>query len=58
LLPGPGQNADPTRQTLYCGISAVFADDHTAVVALAIHDTVYLIDFTVKHIVLDDALRM
>jgi alpha,alpha-trehalose phosphorylase (configuration-retaining) len=39
------------------GISAVFANDHTAVVALAIHDTVYLIDFSVKHIVLDDAMR-
>ncbi|KAJ9149436.1 Glycosyltransferase family 4 protein [Pleurostoma richardsiae] len=44
--------------TLYLGISAVFSDDHTAVVALAIHDTVYLIDFSVKHIVLDDALRI
>jgi glycosyltransferase involved in cell wall biosynthesis len=28
------------------------------VVALAIHDTVYLIDFSVKHIMLDDAMRM
>jgi hypothetical protein len=45
-------------KTLYLGISAVFADDHTAVVALAIHDTVYLIDFSVKHIVLDDALKL
>lgn len=40
------------------GISAVFADDHTAVVALAIHDTTYLIDFSVKHIVLDDAFKI
>ncbi|KAH7368071.1 clock-controlled-9 protein [Plectosphaerella cucumerina] len=53
-----GDAFGPSLTTLYCGISAVFADDHTAVVALAIHDTVYLIDFTVKHIVLDDALRM
>lgn len=43
---------------MYLGISAVFSDDHTAVVALAIHDTVYLVDFSVKHIVLDDALKM
>ncbi|KAF7549550.1 hypothetical protein G7046_g8310 [Stylonectria norvegica] len=43
--------------TLYLGISAVFTDDHTAVVALAIHDTIYLLDFSVKHIVLDDAMR-
>ena len=36
----------------------MFSDDHTAVVALAIHDTVYLIDFSVRHILLDDALKM
>ncbi|KAK3386104.1 hypothetical protein B0H63DRAFT_395632 [Podospora didyma] len=48
----------PALTTLYLGISAVFSDDHTAVVALAIHDTIYLIDFSIKHIVLDDALRM
>ncbi|OIW25617.1 glycosyltransferase family 4 protein [Coniochaeta ligniaria NRRL 30616] len=48
----------PALTTLYLGISAVFSDDHTAVVALAIHDTVYLIDFSVRHIVLDDALKM
>ncbi|KAJ4291246.1 hypothetical protein N0V88_006246 [Collariella sp. IMI 366227] len=48
----------PSLTTLYLGISAVFADDHTAVVALAIHDTVYLVDFSVKRIVLDDAMRM
>ncbi|KAH6616023.1 glycosyltransferase family 4 protein [Chaetomium sp. MPI-SDFR-AT-0129] len=44
--------------TLYLGISAMFADDHTAVVALAIHDTIYLVDFSVKYIVLDDAMKM
>ncbi|KAK4131279.1 glycosyltransferase family 4 protein [Trichocladium antarcticum] len=47
----------PALTTLYLGISAVFSDDHTAVVAVAIHDTVYLVDFSVKTIVLDDALR-
>lgn len=44
--------------TLYLGISAVFADDHTAAVAIAIHDTTYLLDFTVKYIELDDALQI
>ncbi|KAG5756947.1 hypothetical protein H9Q70_000486 [Fusarium xylarioides] len=44
-------------QTLYLGISAVFADDHTAVIALAIHDTVYLNDFSIKHISLDEDMR-
>ena len=41
-------------QTLYLGISAVFADDHTVAVAMAVHDTVYLVDFSVKHVALDD----
>ncbi|CAK7211470.1 hypothetical protein SCUCBS95973_001126 [Sporothrix curviconia] len=44
----------PALTTLYVGISAVFSDDHTAVVALAIHDSVYLVDFSVKHLVLDE----
>lgn len=44
--------------TLYIGIAAVFSDDHTAAVALAIHDTVYLLDFSVKYIALDDAMKM
>ncbi|KAK0611420.1 glycosyltransferase family 4 protein [Immersiella caudata] len=48
----------PALTTLYLGISAVFSDDHTAVVAVAVHDTTYLIDFSVKHIVLDDAMKM
>lgn len=48
----------PALTTLFLGISAVFSDDHTAVVALAIHDTIYLTDFSVKHIVLDDALKL
>lgn len=51
-------NANLTQlQTLYLGISAVFADDHTAVIALAIHDTVYLNDFSIKHISLDEDMR-
>ncbi|KAG7103348.1 Trehalose phosphorylase like protein [Verticillium longisporum] len=53
-----GNTFGPALTTLFVGISAVFADDHTAVVATAVHDTVYLIDFTVKNVVLDDALRM
>lgn len=57
-MPLPADIGLPHPKTLYLGISAVFSDDHTAVVALAIHDTVYLIDFSVKHIVLDDALKM
>lgn len=44
--------------TLYLGISAVFADDHTAAVALAIHDITYLIDFSVKYIMLDDGMNI
>ena len=35
-------------------MSAVFSDDHTAAVAIAIRDTTYLIDFSVRSIVLDD----
>ncbi len=44
-------------QTLYLGVSAVFSNDHTVVVAIAIHDTIYLVDFSVKHIELDDTLK-
>lgn len=40
--------------TLYVGISAVLTDDHTAAVALAIHDNVYLVDFCIKHILIND----
>ncbi|KAH6672993.1 glycosyltransferase family 4 protein [Halenospora varia] len=42
---------------LYAGISAAFSDDHTAVVAIAIHDTTYLLDFSVKTIDLDGSLK-
>ncbi|WAO87443.1 Glycos-transf-1 domain-containing protein [Fusarium falciforme] len=44
--------------TLYLGISGVFSDDQTAIVSLAINDSIYLLDFSVKHIVLDDVLRV
>ncbi|KEY72686.1 hypothetical protein S7711_02476 [Stachybotrys chartarum IBT 7711] len=40
---------------LYLGISAVFRNEKTAAVALAIHDTVYLVDYCVKQVVLDHA---
>jgi hypothetical protein len=36
-------------------MSAVKADAHTVVIALAIHDATYLLDFSVEHINLDDA---
>lgn len=36
----------------------MFANDQTAVVALAINDSVYLIDFSVKYFVLGDGLKM
>lgn len=42
--------------TLYLGVSAILTDDHTAAVAIAVHDTTYLIDFSLKHIPLDDAM--
>lgn len=47
----------PISQVLYAGISAAFSDDHTAVVAIAIHDTTYLLDFSVKTIDLDSSLK-
>ncbi|KUJ15346.1 glycosyltransferase family 4 protein [Mollisia scopiformis] len=43
----------PALTTLYAGISAVFSDSHTAVVAVAIHDNTYLLDFSVKDIELN-----
>lgn len=36
----------------------MFSDDQTAIVSLAINDSIYLLDFSVKHIVLDDVLRV
>ncbi|KAF5697502.1 Trehalose phosphorylase [Fusarium mundagurra] len=48
----------PALTTLYLGISGVFSDDQTAIISLAINDSIYLLDFSVKHIVLDDVLRM
>ncbi|KKA29684.1 hypothetical protein TD95_001351 [Thielaviopsis punctulata] len=35
---------------LYLGISATFSDDHTAAVAIAIHDTTYLVDFSIANV--------
>ncbi|SCO84437.1 probable CCG-9 trehalose synthase (clock-controlled gene-9) [Fusarium oxysporum] len=48
----------PALTTLYLGISGVFSDDQTAIISLAINDSIYLLDFSVKHIVLDNVLRM
>ena len=42
------------KQPLFVGISAVFSDVHNAVVATAIHDSVYLRDFAVKHLELEN----
>ncbi|KAF4625233.1 hypothetical protein G7Y89_g12932 [Cudoniella acicularis] len=43
--------------TLYTGIAAAFSDSHTAVVAIAIHDNTYLLDFSVKTIELNGNLK-
>ncbi|CAG9982635.1 unnamed protein product [Clonostachys byssicola] len=50
-----GSGFGPGLTTLYLGMSAVKADAHTVVIALAIHDATYLLDFSVEHINLDDA---
>ncbi|TVY25528.1 Trehalose phosphorylase [Lachnellula hyalina] len=42
---------------LYAGVSAAFSDHNTAVIAIAIHDPVYLLDFSVKTIELGDGLE-
>lgn len=47
----------PALTTLYAGISAVFNDSHTAVVAVAIHDNTYLLDFSVKNVELNGGLQ-
>ncbi|EMT72112.1 Trehalose phosphorylase [Fusarium odoratissimum] len=44
----------PALTRLYLGISAVFSNDQTALIALAINDGIYLIDFSVKHLDLSD----
>lgn len=44
------------QQTLYVGISAVFSDLHTAIVAIAIHDITYLLDFSVHDVELNGRL--
>lgn len=45
---GKEENFGPSLTTLYLGISASFCNDgnKTATVALAIHDTIYLVDFS------------
>ncbi|KAH7319585.1 glycosyltransferase family 4 protein [Stachybotrys elegans] len=40
--------------TLYLGISAVFQNEKTVLVAIAIHDTVYLVDYTLRKVTLDN----
>jgi glycosyltransferase involved in cell wall biosynthesis len=47
----------PALTTLYVGISAVFSDLHTAIVAIAIHDITYLLDFSVHNIELNGSLN-
>ncbi|KAJ4044709.1 hypothetical protein NW761_008377 [Fusarium oxysporum] len=44
----------PALTRLYLGISAVFSNDQTALIALAINDGIYLTDFSVKHLDLSD----
>ncbi|KAJ4123945.1 hypothetical protein NW765_006990 [Fusarium oxysporum] len=44
----------PALTRLYLGISAVFSNDHTALIALAINDGIYLTDFSIKHLDLSD----
>ncbi|KAH7169834.1 uncharacterized protein B0J16DRAFT_376711 [Fusarium flagelliforme] len=45
----------PALTRLYLGISAAFSNDQTALIALAINDGVYLTDFSVKHLDLNDS---
>ncbi|GJN76572.1 hypothetical protein PLIIFM63780_000056 [Purpureocillium lilacinum] len=47
----------PALTALYIGISGTFGDNDEATVALAIHDSVYLVDFAVEQIILNDAMR-
>ncbi|EKD13983.1 trehalose synthase [Drepanopeziza brunnea f. sp. 'multigermtubi' MB_m1] len=45
----------PALLTLYAGIAVAFGAEGSAVVAVAIHDNTYLIDFSVQTIQLEDA---
>ncbi|OAQ88031.1 trehalose synthase (Ccg-9) [Purpureocillium lilacinum] len=47
----------PALTALYIGISGTFGDNDEATVALSIHDSVYLVDFAVEQITLNDAMR-
>lgn len=44
----------PLIQTLYLGLSAVFIDPSTVAIALSAHNTVYLLDYAVRHISLNE----
>ncbi|KAH7336410.1 glycosyltransferase family 4 protein [Rhexocercosporidium sp. MPI-PUGE-AT-0058] len=46
----------PSLMPLFAGIAVAFNDDNSAVVALAIHDSTYLIDFSVETIQIKDAV--
>lgn len=37
-------------QTLFLGASAVFVDEQTVAVSIVVHDAVYIVDFSVKHV--------
>ena len=43
-------------QTVFCGISVSSNDTNDAVVAIAIRNSVYLIDFSVEHITLSNTI--
>jgi hypothetical protein len=42
------------RQTLYLGLSVSIVKKRTALIALAAHDSIYLVDFAIKEIPLAD----
>ncbi|PBP19434.1 trehalose synthase [Diplocarpon rosae] len=44
----------PSLMTLYAGIAVAFSEDQSAVVAVAIHDNTYLVDFSVQTIQLKE----
>ncbi|KAG4438926.1 hypothetical protein IFR05_005606 [Cadophora sp. M221] len=47
----------PSLIPLFAGIAVAFNDDNSAVVAVAIHDSTYLIDFSVETIQIKDAVE-
>jgi len=46
----------PSLMPLFAGIAVAFNDDDSAVVAVAIHDSTYLIDFSVETVQIRDAI--